>query len=185
MHWHLGRWRSERVIELQGAGSFGFLVSALCPSAQRGPAERVAPWLDIEALVDSFSILSTWVDLVVVNALGAPDRQREGGTGGASGMAGVAQALDLPVVIACEDGQRGLHDACHLVARLRARGLRIVAWVQSGGPPMACATGLSCLGAIPSDALRDPAQAARHVDVARLLALLTPGPGGRAPGASV
>lgn len=184
VYWDRGRWRSERVLQLQGAGSFAFPVSALCPSVQGGLAGGSVPPVDVEAVVDSCAALATWVDLVVVDALGLPDGRSGCDGGEADDMTDVAQALGLPVVIACEDSEPGLRDACRLVARLRGRGLRVVAWVQSGLTPMACAAGLGCVGAIPADVLGDPAQAARHVDVARLIGLLLPDMGDQGSAAS-
>lgn len=178
VQWHRGRWRSERVLQLQEAGSFAFPVSALCPTVQGGSPGVPPPLLDIEAVVDAGSVLGTWADLVVVDALGTPDTGLAKHRAGrpvrpeAADMADVALAMDWPVVVACDDSGQGLHDACQLVTRLRDRGLRVVAWIQAGLTPMACAAGLVCVGAIPRTELREPVQAARHVDLVRLLDVL-------------
>lgn len=179
--WREGGWRSVRVKQLQGASSFEFPASALCSMAQREPPEpreQLAGVVDVEAVVDSFAALATWVDLVVVDALGEP----AGGL--APNMGDVAQALGLPVVIACEDTEEALQKACKLVYHLRARKLRVVAWVQSGLQPMACAAGIPCVGSIPAVDLPVPARAARHVDAMRLLEALLPEAGPRSVGVS-
>lgn len=164
--WRQGRWRSDRVAQLQGVSSFAFPASALCTAAQPGPCGQPAAAVDVEAVVDSHAVLATWADIVVVDALGDPDG------GPAPNMGDVAQALGLPVVIACEDGDEGLQQACQLVSRLRARRLRVAAWVQSARQTVACAAGIPCVGAIPPADLHDPVWAARHVDVGRLLGAL-------------
>lgn len=164
--WRQGRWRSDRVAQLQGASSFAFPASALCTAAQPELRDQPDGEVDVEAVVDSHAVLATWVDVVVVDALGDPDG------GPTPNMGDVAQALGLPVVIACEGSEQGLQKACGLVSHLRARGLRVVAWVQSGPQPMACAAGIPCVGAIPPGDLHEPVRAARHVDVMRLLCAL-------------
>lgn len=166
--WSQGRWRSERVTQLQDASSFAFPASALCAGALPDPQVREGCAVDAEAVTDSFAALATWVDLVVVDALGNPDGSS------APDMGDVAQVLGLPVIIACNDSDQSLQDACRLVARLRKRPLNVVGWVQSGLRPMACAAGLSCVAAIPADDLQDPRRAVRHVDAARLLQVLLP-----------
>lgn len=164
--WRHGRWRSERVAQLQGASSYAFPASALCTTALPEPRDAPAGAVDVEAVVDSHAVLATWVDIVVVDALGDPDGDP------APNMGDVAQALGLPVVIAYADGEGGLQQACQLVSRLRARRLRVAAWVQSARQPGACVAGIPCVGAIPPGELHEPVRAARHVDVRRLLGAL-------------
>lgn len=167
--WRHGRWRSERVAQLQRASSYAFPASALCTTALPEPHDAPAGAVDVEAVVDSHAVLATWVDIVVVDALGDPDGDP------APNMGDVAQALGLPVVIACADGEGGdggLQQACQFVSRLRARGLRVAAWVQSARQPLACVAGIPCVGAIPPGELHEPVRAARHVDVTRLLGAL-------------
>lgn len=164
--WRQGRWRSDRVMQLQGASSFAFPATVLCTVARTEPRDQTACAVDVEAVVDNHAVLATWVDIVVVDALGDPDG------GETPNMGDVAQALGLPVVIACEASEQGLQEACRLVSRLRARRLAVVAWVQSGIQPMACAAGIPCVGAIPSEDLHAPVRAARHVDGMRLLCAL-------------
>lgn len=177
-YWREGGWRSDRVKQIQRASSFAFPASALCAMAQRESRGQLTGVVDIEAVVDSFAALATWADLVVVDALGEPD----GGL--APNMGDVAQALGLPVVIACEDSEEALQKACTLVHHLRERKLRVVAWVQSGLQPMACAAGIPCVGNIPSVDLQAPALAARHVDATRLLDALLPDADQRSVGVS-
>lgn len=177
-HWREGGWRSDRVKQIQGASSFAFPASALCATTQRESRGQLTEGVDLEAVVDSFAALATWADLVVVDALGEPD----GGL--APNMGDVAQALGLPVVIACEDSEEALQKACTLVHHLRERQLRVVAWVQAGLQPMACAAGIPCVGSIPSADLHVPARAARHVEATRLLDALLPEAGPQSLGVS-
>jgi len=166
--WSEGRWRSERVAQLQRASSFAFPASAVCAlNRTLEPQVDVSPF-DAEALVDSFRALATWADMVVVDALGNPD--------GSAGLntRDVAQALGLPVIIACDDSQQGLESACGLVKSLRRRQLRVTGWVQYGIRPMACAAGVTCIAAIPSGDMQDPLRAARHVNTRSLLDVLLP-----------
>jgi hypothetical protein len=164
--WRQGRWCSDRVTQLQGASSFAFPASALCTTAQTELRDQPACAFDLGAVVDSHAVLATWVDIVVVDALGDPDG------GPTPNMGDVAQTLGLPVVIACEDSEQGQRNAFRLVSRLRVRRLHVVAWVRSGLQPMACAAGLPCVGAIPPEDLRKPVRAARHLDVMRLMCAL-------------
>lgn len=164
--WRHGLWRSERVKQIQTVSSFAFPASALCAVVPPEHSQGDSPGLDIERVVDSYAVLSSWVDLVVVDALGEPDGVMVPNIGDA------AKALGLPVVIACLDDEQAIAQACALVASLRARKLRVVAWVQVGEQPVACAAGMACVGAIPADVLSEPAQAARHIDVTTLLSAI-------------
>lgn len=166
--WSEGRWHSERVSELQHASSFAFPASAVCALSRSLEPRWDNSAFDAEGLVDSFSALATWTDLVVVDALGNP----EGSTG--LDTCDVARVLGLPVIIACDDSRAGLENACGLVKSLRKRQLKVVGWVQSGIEPIACAAGMTCIAAIPSGDMQDPLRAARHVNTPSLLNILLP-----------
>lgn len=166
--WSEGRWRSERVAQLQRASSFAFPPSAVCALNRSLEPQADDPPFDAEALVDSFRVLATWADMVVVDALGNPD--------GSAGLntSDVAQALGLPIIIACDDSQLGLESACELVKSLRRRQLKVTGWVQSGIRPMACAAGVTCIAAIPSVDMPDPVRASDYVNIRSLLDVLLP-----------
>ena len=166
--WQQGRWRSERVSQLQAASSFHFPASALCTAPMPDPAGSGALVLHTEAVEDSLAVLSTWADVVVVDGEGDPDAVLVPGIT----LGDVAQALGLPVVVVCEDHAAAVEDSCELVSRCCQRGIRVAGWVLVGSHGMACSEGIPLLGAIPLKAMRDPAVAARHVDVQRLMDVL-------------
>lgn len=166
--WRQGHWRSEQVVQLQDASSFRFPISALCTAPQPDPQGRALPQMDAASVADSYAVLATWADVVVVDGLADPDDLLAPGLN----MSDVAQVLGLPVIIACGDSEAALQESCQLVSRLRGRGLDVVAWVQTGSRSLACAAGIPCVGAVPCEVLYAPARAAQHMDVDRLLLAL-------------
>ena len=168
--WRQGRWHSERVAQLQAASSFAFPATALCPWPQPDPSQgatalRHSP--NPDELADSFAALATWADLVVVDGAGDPDESL------APGLAidDMVKALDLPVVVACENNEDSRRQAKAAMLRCRERGIPVIGWVVAGEPPP-CASSVPCLGQIPADELRDPARASRRIDARHLLGVL-------------
>jgi len=177
--WRQGRWHSERVAQLQAASSFAFPATALCPWPQPDPtdpseaAHRPAP--NPDELADSFAVLATWADLVVVDGAGDPEESL------APGLAidDMVQALGLPVVVACENSDTSRRQAKAAVMRCRERGIPVIGWVAAG-EPLNCPMAAPCLGQIPADELHDPARASRRIDASHLLGVL--GVGVQGPG---
>lgn len=171
--WRQGRWHSERVAQLQAASSFAFPATALCPWPQPDPtdpsqaasAQRHPP--NPDELADSFAVLATWADLVVVDGAGDPEESL------APGLAidDMVQALGLPVVVACENSDTSRRQAKAAVMRCRERGIPVIGWVVAG-EPLGCTLSAPCLGQIPADELHDPARASRRIDASHLLGLL-------------
>lgn len=168
--WQHGRWRSERVSQLQAASSFGFPVSALCTAPMPDPDGEGTLAIHPEAVVDSYAALATWADVVVIDGEGDPDALLAPGVT----LSDVAQTLGLPVIMVCEDNDAALQASCELVSRCRARGIRVAGWVLVGAHPLACAAGIPRVCTIPLEAIRDPAAAAQHVDAQRLVDVLRP-----------
>ena len=166
--WQQGRWRSERVSQLQAASSFNFPASALCTAPMPDPAGDGALNMHAESVEDSFAALATWADVVIIDGEGGPDALLAPGIT----LGDVAQTLGLPVIVACDDDDAALQASCELVSRCRERGIRVAGWVLVGSHSLACAAGIPRLGRIPLDAMREPALAARHVDAQRLVDVL-------------
>lgn len=163
--WHEGRWRSASLEQLQAASSFAFPTSALCCAPPAPVADAPVSVLQRETVVDSYTTLATWADVVVVDGVGAPGALLAPDLS----MIGVAQALDLPVLIACDDSDEGLMHTCALVRQLRGLRLRLLGWVQAGQRRLACAAGMACLGTIAPCDLRAPLRAARQVHAQGLM----------------
>lgn len=168
--WRQGRWHSERVAQLQAASSFAFPATALCPwprpdPSEAGVAERRPPSSD--ELADSFAVLATWVDLVVVDGAGDPEETL------APGLAidDMVHALGLPVVVACENSENSRRQAKAAVMRCRERGIPVIGWVGTG-EPLNCALSAPCLAQIPINELYYPTRASRRIDASNLLGVL-------------
>jgi dethiobiotin synthetase len=168
--WRQGRWHSERVAQLQAASSFAFPATALCPWPQPDPSQGAAAQRhppNPDELADSFAVLATWADLVVVDGAGDPEESL------APGLAidDMVQALGLPVVVACENSDNARRQAKAAVTRCRERGIPVIGWVAAG-EPLNCTLSAPCLGQIPAEELHDPARASRRIDASHLLGVL-------------
>lgn len=173
-----GHWTSEQLARLGEAGSFGLPGTVLSPylvppdESPGQAAQRAGLRVDAEAVVDTYQVLATWADAVVVQ-----------GVGGLAVPLGedlrvhdVALRMGLPVVLALGLGPGHLGRARRALDLVRATGLRLAAWVATGpaqgeageaqalhalerllGPP---------LGRLPARSA-DPAQAAAHLDAER------------------
>ncbi len=166
--WQGRQWRSARVEQLKEASSIAFPVPALCGVPQPHAADVLLPELFTEAVVDSYAVLSTWADVVVVDGVGPPQEPLAPGLN----MVGVAQALNLPVLIACDNSEEGLTASCELVRHLRDLNLRLLGWVQAGQRRLPCSAGIECMGAVPESDLEQPQRAFRYIDAPGLMAAL-------------
>ena len=168
--WRQGRWHSERVAQLQAASSFAFPATALCPWPRLDPseasaAERSPP--NSDELADSFAVLATWVDLVVVDGAGDPEETLAPGLG----IDDMVHALGLPVVVACENSENSLRQAKAALMRCRARGIPVIGWVGTG-EPLSCTLSAPCLAQIPTNELHYPIHASHRIDAGNLLGVL-------------
>lgn len=179
--WHQGRWHSERVAQLQAASSFAFPATALCPWPQFDPSEAAVAQRrppNPDELADSFAVLATWADLVVVDGAGDPEEAL------APGLAidDMVHALGLPVVVACENSENSRRQAKAAVLRCCERGIPVIGWVVAG-EPLNCALSAPCLGQIPTDELHDPVRASSRIDASHLLGVLGLGRAAQRPAA--
>jgi dethiobiotin synthetase len=179
-----GNWRSEELQQLASVSAFNFPPSALCPSVLPGshaPRRRghgKEPALSLEAIVDTFQILSTWADAVAVD-----DSFDVGQFAGRKfDGADVASALNLPLLMVV-----GMHPGCieRAVANAQAltrRGLECAGWIANQIDPAAAADRIAdllrqrmpapCLGSIPRLLRLAPAHAAQGIDMQKTLMAL-------------
>lgn len=168
--WHNGAWHSEQVAHLRACSSYAFPAALMCAAPAPDPSKLAPRPLALRDLQDSYQVLASWTDAVVVDGVGDPEAQLAPGLA----LGDLAKHLQLPVVLVCEDHEQALRASCALVARCRAKGIWVAGWVRLGCRPLRCVAGIPLLGVIPTQDLRDPVLAARHLDGDRLLAALLP-----------
>ncbi len=128
-----GRWRQSDLEQLAKEGSFSFPGRVLSPyifaqeSSPQRAAEMAGVQMRIEEMVDTFDVLATWADVIVVDG----DRDFLDPLGADFDTADLALALDLPVLLVV-----GIKDGCVAQAlltekALRARNLELIGWVAN------------------------------------------------------
>lgn len=175
-----GRGSSE-LQRLAAVSAFGLPAHALCPAVvppagRDGGTRTRAP--SLEATVDTFRVLSTWGDVVVIEGA---DELREP-LGLDFGSAELASELQLPFVAVVDPTSER---ASQQALALAALGLECAGWIANQPdaaqrdaadrlPALVRAMPGPCLGLIPP--LRDPAPAAAAtaLDTSRLLQALAP-----------
>jgi len=178
-----GSWQSAEMDRLAAASAFDLPARALCTYAISVSAagddlgNPTPPTLD--AVVDTFRVLSTWADTVVVEASFAP----HAADAGAFDAADLARQLSLPVllVVGLERGwTAGLRRS---IRALGARRLECAGWIVNlrGARRDDATAALAllqeipgpCLGKLPVLAGDPQAQVALLIDFERMLAALT------------
>ncbi|GEM_PF-161876 len=182
-----GRWRQSDLEQLAKEGSFEFPGRVLSPyifaqeSSPQQAAEMAGVQMRIEEMVDTFDVLATWADVIVVDG----DRDFLDPLGADFDTADLALALDLPVLLVV-----GIKDGCVEQAlltekALRARGLELVGWVgnrvdsdltqeqaQHHVEALGRHLGAPCLAQIPRLDLPQAATVAAQFQIDALLAAL-------------
>lgn len=126
-----GRWRHQDLEQLAKEGSFAFPSRVLSPYifAQESPpqiaADMAGVQMNLDAMVDTFNVLATWAEMVVVDGVGGfwdP-------LGADFDTADLASALNLPVILVVGIKSGCVNHALLSAEALRARGLELAGWV--------------------------------------------------------
>ena len=174
-----GHWHSSDLQRLAAVGAFARPERVLCTSMRSADGTVPAPAPSLESVVDTFRVLATWADAVVVDAAERTDPPPAPGFD----TLGLARTLRLPVVLVvalrpgCVDEARAKAEA------LRRSGLECAGWVanrRDAAPDEAQAwVATLCrelpapwLGSIPRLEADEPAGAARAIDMQRALSAL-------------
>ena len=128
-----GRWRHADLEQLAAAGSFSLPDRALSPYLFRQAlaphiaAEMAGIVMVLDEMVDSFDVLATWADVVVVDGVGGfrvPLSEE-------FDSADLASALNLPLILVVGIKRGCMSHALLTTEALRARGLALIGWVAN------------------------------------------------------
>lgn len=142
-----GRWHSDELQRLAAASAFGLPPRALCAHPLDGTGEAPPT---LEAVVDTFRVLATWADALVV----------DGDSGAPFGPLALARELALPCVLAhgADPSADSAARSARMARTLVAEGIEVAGWVgvagtASGLPGAAPAALLpgACLGTLRRD----------------------------------
>lgn len=128
-----GRWRQEELEQLAAAGSFAFPARALSPYifplslAPHLAAEMAGVEMLLEEIVDSFDVLATWADAVVIDGVGGFRVP----LGVSFDSADLATALKLPLILVVGIKPGCMNHALLTAEALRARNLALTGWVAN------------------------------------------------------
>lgn len=132
-----GQWHAEVLDRLAAAGTLQLPESALCPyilapdASPETAAELAGITLAPEFMLEAFGALQVWADAVVVDGAGGFRVPLASGFDSAD----LAQALDLPVVLAVGLRPGCLNHALLTAEAIGARGLRLAGWVANAVDP--------------------------------------------------
>ncbi|MDB5875085.1 MAG: dethiobiotin synthase [Ramlibacter sp.] len=157
-----GRWTSARLERLGLASSFRLPSPALSPYVLPPAAtplqavQAAGLTLDVEAVIETYQVLSTWADAIVVEGVGGLAVP----LGPGLCVHDVASRLDLPIVLALRDDGGVEERAERAIALAHAKSLDAIGWVATGVvagstrklSALAHSLGLQCLGALPVQA---------------------------------
>lgn len=177
-----GHWHSSDLQRLAAVGAFALPERVLCTSMHDAADPAPARLPSLDSVVDTFHVLATWADAVVVDGTDSGERG-ETGAGPAFDTLGLARTLRLPVVLVV-----ALRPGCMAEARakrqaLRRSGLECAGWVANRRDAAAdearAWVAALCrelpglwLGSIPRLEAGEPAGAARAIDMQRALSAL-------------
>lgn len=180
-----GGWTSPHLEHLGRAGSFGLPGPALSPyvlPAAATPvqaAQQAGLRVEAEAIVETYQVLSTWADAIVVEGVGGLCVP----LGPSLAVHDVARRLSLPLVIALHADEDAPRRAQCALSLAEANGTQVVAWVATNVtreaahvlPLLAECLGTPALGTLPGHA-RTADHAADCLDLQALQqALAVPG----------
>lgn len=171
-----GAWCSAEVGQLAAVSAFGLPQHVLCPAIVPLPREaatvrRVPPTLD--STVDTFRILATWADAVVIEGADELRAALELDFGSAD----LAGELQLPFVAVVDPAAA---HAAHQPLALARAGLECAGWIANRSDEPVALARLArdmqwpLLGAIPTLREPTPALASGALNTARLLRSLAP-----------
>jgi dethiobiotin synthetase len=180
-----GAWQSEELQRLAAVSAFGFPARALCAhmlDSSVNPADlrgSMAGRPTLASVVDTFRVLSTWADAVVVDGA---DSQGDA-LGLDFGSLELARLLDLPFVFVVGLRPGCVADTRRKVDALIRGGLECAGWVTNQAAPALEEVGRmldalkqampgACLGAIPHLTHSSAEGAARAIDMRRTLEAL-------------
>ncbi|VTU24842.1 ATP-dependent dethiobiotin synthetase BioD 1 [Variovorax sp. PBL-H6] len=172
-----GRWSSPRLECLGRASSFGVPPDVLSPyvlppaSSPSAAVQQAGARVEARAVVETYEVLSTWADAVVVAGVGGLDEP----LGPALHVHEVAGRLALPLLLTLRADADAPRRARRALDLTRAHGVRLAGWVAMGDTPgnadmrsrVADVLGMAPLGVVPSDA-RASADAVAHLDLQAL-----------------
>lgn len=169
-----GVWVSPRLERLRRAGSFGLPGAALSPyvlpraPSSAGAAQDPGRRVEAQAVVETYQVLSTWADAVVVESAGGLEELLSPHLA----VHEVAGRLALPLVLTLRPDADAPRRACRALALARASDVPLAGWLLTGSEPAAdpvvglltARLGSAPLGALPADASH-VAEAAAHIDL--------------------
>lgn len=132
-----GQWHAQVLDRLAAAGTLRLPDSALCPyilAPEPSPeiaAELAGIRLAPEFMLEALGALRVWADAVVVDGAGGFRLPLASGYDSAD----LAQAMDLPVVLAVGLRPGCLNHALLTAEAITARGLRLAGWVANAVDP--------------------------------------------------
>lgn len=182
-----GRWRHKDLEQLAKEGSFAFPGRVLSPYIfpQESPpqiaADMAGVQMKLEEMVDTFNVLATWAEVVVVDGVGGfwdP-------LGADFDTADLASALDLPVILVVGIKSGCVNHALLTAEALRARGLEFAGWIanmmdtdlpeaERHVTALRLRLGAPCLTQIPRIALPQAEAVAERLSISAVLAALSP-----------
>ncbi|UUZ68786.1 dethiobiotin synthase [Polaromonas sp. P2-4] len=109
------------------SGSIAFPLHFSHPLAPHIAAEMAGVEMHLEEMVDTFDVLATWADAVVVDGVGGFRVP----LGADFDTADLASTLNLPVVIVVGIKMGCMNHALLTAEVLRARGLHLAGWVAN------------------------------------------------------
>lgn len=182
-----GRWLQAELEQLAAAGSFSLPAHALSPYilpqafAPHIAAEMAGVTMLLDEMVDSFDVLATWADVVVVDGVGGFRVPLAADFDGAD----LATALKLPLVLVVGIKAGCMSHTLLTVEALRARGLVLTGWVANvidAGLPgiqrvvasIRTRIGAPCLAQIPRLVAPTAAAVAARLSIDTVLAALKP-----------
>lgn len=180
-----GRWRQPDLEQLAKEGSFAFPGRVLSPyifpqgSSPQLAAEMAGVEMRIDEMVDTFEVLATWADVIVVDGVGG----FRDPLGADFDTGDLAHALDLPVILVVGIKSGCIEQALQIEKALRVRGLELVGWVANMVDPelaqaqmhvdtLGLRLGAPCLAQIPRLDLPQAATVAAQLSIDTLLAAL-------------
>ena len=172
-----GRWTSEHLDRLGREGSFDLPGPALSPyvlppaPTPAQAAELAGLRIKGQAVVETYQILATWADVVVVEGVGGLAVR----LGPSLAVHDLVRRLSLPLVLAIHPDPDSLRRAGFAKRVADSAGVRIAGWIATGMtieaskslPDLVAAMGAPALAELPTQATSGSA-AAKHLDLTAL-----------------
>jgi dethiobiotin synthetase len=129
-----GHWTSERLDVLGREGSFALPGRALSPyvlppaPTPADAAIRAGLHIKSEAVVETYQVLATWADAIVVEGVGGLAVR----LGPSLAVLNVVRRLALPLVLAIHPDTEAPRRAAAALCSARKAGVRIAGWIATG-----------------------------------------------------